>query len=83
MQNFNIVNLQEIVGYLIDDELKDLERVLIEEEDVGINFKLPSNTNECIELIETKFPNGMNHIGYNVLLLNRELENYISNSLEE
>lgn len=72
--NINIKNLQAILDYSYDEEIRHLEESLYE---IDENFEeLPEDLEDSIKLIEKKYPMMTTHIGYNLMLLKRDLQNY-------
>lgn len=71
--NINIKNLQAILDYSYDEEIRHLEESLYE---IDENFEeLPEDLEDSIKLIEKKYPMMITHIGYNLMLLKRDLQN--------
>lgn len=72
--NINIKNLQAILDYSYDEEIRHLEESLYE---INENFEeLPEGLEDSIKLIEKKYPMMTTHIGYNLMILKRDLQNY-------
>lgn len=69
----NIDNLYAILEYSYDEEIRHLEESLLEEDDTF--EELPEKLNEAILLIEEKYPKMTTHIGYNLMILKKDLQN--------
>lgn len=73
----NIHNLEAILDYSYDEEIRHLEESITE---IDENFEeLPENLNKAILLIEEKYPQMTTHIGYNLMILKQDLQNERNN----
>lgn len=68
--NINIRNLQAILDYSYDEEIKHLEESLYDED----FEELPEDLEEAISLIEKQYPQMTTHIGYNLMILKQDLQ---------